>query len=113
MTFSFAEYLEHMTRDITFRAGDMISAGTCKGTAMDQTPRVQGGGFETDKLFLRVGEVVEGSSPQIGMLRNKIVAKNPPPQPLPTGCGEGSSVFVPALHRSSAGPLDDGPRSSC
>src|SRR3954466_15500099 len=75
MTFSFAEYLEHMTRDITFRPGDMIAAGTCKGTAMDQTPRVQGGGFETDKLFLRVGEVVEVSSPQIGLLRNKIVAK--------------------------------------
>ena len=75
MTFSFAEYLEHMTRDITFRPGDMIAAGTCKGTAMDQTPRVQGGGFETDKLFLRIGEVVEVSSPQIGTLRNKIVAK--------------------------------------
>lgn len=75
MTFSFAEYLEHMTRDITFRAGDMIAAGTCKGTAMDQTPRVQGGGFETDKLFLRVGETVEVSSPQIGSFRNRIVAK--------------------------------------
>jgi acylpyruvate hydrolase len=75
MTFSFAEYLQHITRDITFRAGDMISAGTCKGTAMDQTPRVQGGGFETDKLFLQVGDTVEVSSPQIGMLRNKIVAK--------------------------------------
>jgi len=77
MTFSFAEYLEHMTRDITFRPGDMIAAGTCKGTAMDQTPRVGGpqGGFESDKLFLRIGETVEVSSPQIGMLRNKIVAK--------------------------------------
>ena len=75
MTFSFAEYLEHMTRDITFRAGDMIAAGTCKGTAMDQTPRMQGGGFETDKLFLRIGETVEVSSPQIGLLRNKVVAK--------------------------------------
>src|SRR3954447_7375139 len=77
MTFSFAEYLEHMTRDITFRPGDMIAAGTCKGTAMDQTPRVGGpqGGFESDKLFLRIGETVEVSSPQIGSLRNKIVAK--------------------------------------
>jgi 2-keto-4-pentenoate hydratase/2-oxohepta-3-ene-1,7-dioic acid hydratase in catechol pathway len=74
MTFNFAEYLAHMTRDITFTAGDIISAGTCKGTAMDQTPRTQGG-FENDKLFLRVGDVVEVSSPQIGTLRNKIVAK--------------------------------------
>jgi acylpyruvate hydrolase len=74
MTFNFAEYLAHMTRDITFTAGDIISAGTCKGTAMDQTPRA-GSGFENDKLFLRVGDVVEVSSPQIGTLRNKIVAK--------------------------------------
>lgn len=74
MTFNFAEYLEHMTRDITFQPGDMISAGTCKGTAMDQTPRVANG-FESDKLFLRVGDVVEVSSPQIGVLRNRIVAK--------------------------------------
>lgn len=74
MTFSFAEYLEHMTRDITFGPGDMIAAGTCKGTAMDQTPRVEGG-FESDKLFLRIGETVEVSSPQIGSLRNRIVAK--------------------------------------
>jgi 2-keto-4-pentenoate hydratase/2-oxohepta-3-ene-1,7-dioic acid hydratase in catechol pathway len=74
MTFSFAEYLEHITRDITFNPGDMISAGTCKGTAMDQTPRA-GDGFESDKLFLRVGDVVEVSSPQIGSIRNQIVAK--------------------------------------
>ena len=75
MTFSFAEYLEHMTRDITFRPGDMISAGTCKGTAMDQTPRAEGAGFVSDKLFLRVGDVVEVSSASIGVLRNKVVAK--------------------------------------
>ena len=74
MTFSFAEYLEHMTRDITFHPGDMISAGTCKGTAMDQTPRTSDG-FENDKLFLRAGDVVEVSSPQIGVLRNRIAAK--------------------------------------
>ena len=46
--------------------------------AMDQTPRVGGtmqGGFENDKLFLRIGDVVEVSSTQIGTLRNKIVAK--------------------------------------
>ena len=75
MTFSFAEYLEHMTRDMTFNPGDMISAGTCKGTAMDQTPRTSDG-FESDKLFLRVGDVVEVSSPKIGVLRNRIVAKS-------------------------------------
>jgi 2-keto-4-pentenoate hydratase/2-oxohepta-3-ene-1,7-dioic acid hydratase in catechol pathway len=74
MTFSFAEYIEYITRDITFNPGDMISAGTCKGTAMDQTRRVEGG-FENDRLFLNVGDVVEVSSPVIGTLRNKVVAK--------------------------------------
>lgn len=75
MTFSFAEYLEYITRDMTFNPGDMISAGTCKGTAMDQTPRLEGGDFSNDKLFLKVGDVVEVSSPELGVLRNKIVAK--------------------------------------
>jgi 2-keto-4-pentenoate hydratase/2-oxohepta-3-ene-1,7-dioic acid hydratase in catechol pathway len=75
MTFSFAEYLEYITRDITFQPGDMIAAGTCKGTAMDSTPRVEGGGFASDKLFLKVGDVVDVSSPLIGTLRNRIVAK--------------------------------------
>jgi len=75
MTFSFAEYLEYITQDITFKPGDMIAAGTCKGTAMDSTPRVEGGGFNSDKLFLRPGDVVEVSSPLIGVLRNQIVSK--------------------------------------
>ena len=75
MTFSFADYLEYVTRDTTFRPGDMIAAGTCKGTAMDSTPRVEGGGFTSDKLFLKVGDLVEVSSPLIGVLRNRVVAK--------------------------------------
>jgi 2-keto-4-pentenoate hydratase/2-oxohepta-3-ene-1,7-dioic acid hydratase in catechol pathway len=75
MTFGFAEYLEYMTRDATFNPGDMIAAGTCKGTAMDSTPRVEGGAFSDDKLFLRLGDVVEVSSPLIGVLRNQIVPK--------------------------------------
>ena len=54
MTFSFAEYLEHMTRDITFRAGDMISAGTCKGTATRQVSHGEEG--------LRLLELVEDES---------------------------------------------------
>jgi 2-keto-4-pentenoate hydratase/2-oxohepta-3-ene-1,7-dioic acid hydratase in catechol pathway len=76
MTFGFGEYLEYMTRDITFNPGDMISAGTCKGTAMDSTPRVDDGGFANDMLFLKVGDVVEVSSPSVGVLRNRIVPKS-------------------------------------
>jgi 2-keto-4-pentenoate hydratase/2-oxohepta-3-ene-1,7-dioic acid hydratase in catechol pathway len=75
MTFSFAECIEYATRDVTFTARDMIAVGTCKGTAMDLTPRIEGGGFENDKLFLNIDDVVEVSSPQIGLLRNRIVEK--------------------------------------
>lgn len=75
MTFSFAEYLELVSRDITLNPGDMIAAGTCSGTAMDSTPRAEGGGFVDTKLFLKPGDVVEVSSPVIGVLRNRIVAK--------------------------------------
>lgn len=75
MTFSFAEYLERLTRNITFNAGDMIAAGTCQGTAMDKTPRKQGGGFESKALFLNPGDVVEVSSPELGILRNRVVKR--------------------------------------
>jgi 2-keto-4-pentenoate hydratase/2-oxohepta-3-ene-1,7-dioic acid hydratase in catechol pathway len=75
MTFTFAEYLEFMSRDLTFEAGDLIAAGTCQGTAMDSTPRVEGGGFASDALFLNPGDLVEVSSPYLGTLRNRIVAK--------------------------------------
>jgi acylpyruvate hydrolase len=75
MTFSFAEYIEFVTRDTTFNPGDMIAAGTCKGTAMDSTPRVEGGDFANDKLFLKPGDIVEVSSSAIGLLRNRIVEK--------------------------------------
>jgi 2-keto-4-pentenoate hydratase/2-oxohepta-3-ene-1,7-dioic acid hydratase in catechol pathway len=54
----------------------MIAAGTCKGTAMDSTPRVEGGSFSSDKLFLKPGDLVEVSSPLIGTLRNRIVPKS-------------------------------------
>lgn len=75
MTFSFAEYLEYISRDLTFQPGDLIAAGTCQGTAMDSTPRVEGGGFANDELFLKPGDVVEVSSPLLGTLRNRLVAK--------------------------------------
>jgi 2-keto-4-pentenoate hydratase/2-oxohepta-3-ene-1,7-dioic acid hydratase in catechol pathway len=75
MTFSFAEYIEYLTRDMTFLPGDMISAGTCQGTAMDKTPRVEGGGFTDKKLFLNPGDTVEVTSPELGVLRNRIVPK--------------------------------------
>jgi 2-keto-4-pentenoate hydratase/2-oxohepta-3-ene-1,7-dioic acid hydratase in catechol pathway len=74
MVFSFAEFLEHLSRDFTFLPGDLISGGTGAGTAMDTTRPAADGSTPKD-LFLKVGDEVEVSSPPIGTLRNKIVPK--------------------------------------
>ena len=66
MIFSFAEYLEHLTRDFTFQPGDVLAGGTGPGTAMDTS--------RPDR-FLSSGDVVEVSSPAVGVLRNRIVGK--------------------------------------
>jgi 2-keto-4-pentenoate hydratase/2-oxohepta-3-ene-1,7-dioic acid hydratase in catechol pathway len=74
MTFSFAEFLEYLSRDFTFLPGDMLAGGTGAGTAMDAT-RPAGVGSTARNLYLKVGDQVEVSSPRIGTLRNSIVAK--------------------------------------
>jgi acylpyruvate hydrolase len=76
MVFSFEEYLEYLTRDLTLHPGDIVSGGSGAGTAMDSTPRGADGSIAPDK-FLKVGDVVEVESPKIGLLRNRIVAKTP------------------------------------
>lgn len=66
-------WLSHLTRDMVFYPGDMICGGTCSGTAMDQTPMVDG---KTDpKLFLKPGDEVEAWIEKIGSLKTSIVAK--------------------------------------
>jgi 2-keto-4-pentenoate hydratase/2-oxohepta-3-ene-1,7-dioic acid hydratase in catechol pathway len=75
MIFSFDEFLEYGTRDMTFRPGDMISAGTCAGTANDSSAWDEAGKEPLDAKFLKPGDVVEIYSPLIGTLRNRIVAK--------------------------------------
>jgi 2-keto-4-pentenoate hydratase/2-oxohepta-3-ene-1,7-dioic acid hydratase in catechol pathway len=73
MVFKFAEVLEELSRDFTFVPGDVISGGTSSGTAADQTKPGPDGKRPLD-LYLKVGDVVELSSPKIGLLRNRIVA---------------------------------------
>ena len=73
MIWSFAEILEYLSRDFTFVPGDMISGGTGKGTAADQTPRPAEGQARAKDLFLKPGDVVEVSSPRIGTLVNRVV----------------------------------------
>ena len=72
MVFSFAEVLAELSRDFTFVPGDIISGGTSEGTAQDKSQRQADGSRPLD-LFLKAGDVVELSSPKIGLLRNRIV----------------------------------------
>jgi 2-keto-4-pentenoate hydratase/2-oxohepta-3-ene-1,7-dioic acid hydratase in catechol pathway len=74
MIFSFAEYVEHLTRDLTFQPGDVLAGGTGPGTAMDTTRRGPDGSLSPER-FLSPGDVVEVSSPGIGVLRNRVVQK--------------------------------------
>lgn len=81
MTFSFAEFLEYLSSDMTLLPGDVISAGTTAGTAQDSSDLIPGSGggggqpIRDPKLFLKPGDVVEISNPAMGTLRNRIVAK--------------------------------------
>ncbi len=75
MVFSFGEYLEHLSRDLTFYPGDMISGGTAAGTAADSSPLLPDG-TPGPEWFLSPGDVVEHICPGIGTLRARIVAKD-------------------------------------
>jgi 2-keto-4-pentenoate hydratase/2-oxohepta-3-ene-1,7-dioic acid hydratase in catechol pathway len=74
MTFSFGDYLEYLSRDLTLKPGDLICSGTGEGTAADASP-TNPDGTQPPDLFLKVGDKVEVKSPQIGSLRATIVAK--------------------------------------
>jgi acylpyruvate hydrolase len=74
MTFSFGQYLEYLSRDLTLKPGDLICSGTGEGTAADASPTNADGTQPTD-LFLKIGDKVEIKSPQIGSLKATIVAK--------------------------------------
>jgi 2-keto-4-pentenoate hydratase/2-oxohepta-3-ene-1,7-dioic acid hydratase in catechol pathway len=63
MIFGFEYLIEYISSFTTLQAGDMISTGTPTGA---------GARFDPPK-FLKPGDVVEVSSPQIGTLRNGIV----------------------------------------
>jgi acylpyruvate hydrolase len=73
MIWSFGEAAALLSRDFTFVPGDIISGGTSAGTAADKTKRLPDGTRPKD-LFLKVGDSVDLSSPQIGLLRNCVAA---------------------------------------
>ena len=74
MVFTFGEYLEDLSRDFTLYPGDIISGGTAAGTAADSSELLPDGS-STPERFLRLGDVIEMSSPSIGSLRTRVVAK--------------------------------------
>lgn len=75
MIWNFGEVLEYLSQDFTFVPGDVIAGGTSAGTAADKSRRGPDGKRPLD-LFLKIGDVVEVSSPKIGALSNKIVASD-------------------------------------
>ena len=56
MVFSFWEYIEYLSRDLTLYPGDIISGGTAAGTAADSSPRMADGQFAPER-FLKAGDV--------------------------------------------------------
>ncbi|HUK58845.1 MAG TPA: fumarylacetoacetate hydrolase family protein [Stellaceae bacterium] len=74
MVFSFGEYLEFLSRDMTFYPGDIISGGTAAGTAADSSPLLADGTPSAER-FLKPGDTVEVKSPAVGTLRTRVVAK--------------------------------------
>jgi 2-keto-4-pentenoate hydratase/2-oxohepta-3-ene-1,7-dioic acid hydratase in catechol pathway len=74
MVFSFADYLEFLSRDLTFYPGDIIAGGTAAGTAADSSP-LNPDGTVSDLRFLKPSDTVEVKNPMIGTLRVRVVAK--------------------------------------
>jgi len=67
-------WISHLTRDFTFYPGDIISGGTCAGTAMDTTPRDAEGKTSPEK-FLKPGDTIEATIKKIGSLKNYVIKK--------------------------------------
>ena len=70
MVFSFGEYLEYLSRDLTLYPGDIISGGT----AADSSPLLPDRSSAPER-FLKPGDAVEIRSPAVGSLAARIVAK--------------------------------------
>jgi len=71
--FSFCEFVEYLTRDLSIVPGDVILTGTGPGTAVDTSK--WDGDRPLPDLFIKPGDVLEVSAPNIGSFQNKVVAK--------------------------------------
>lgn len=72
MMHTFGEVLEQLSLDLTLYAGDVLSGGTGAGTATDRTGPGENG-YRPRDWFLKAGDRVEVSSPQLGKLDAQIV----------------------------------------
>jgi 2-keto-4-pentenoate hydratase/2-oxohepta-3-ene-1,7-dioic acid hydratase in catechol pathway len=77
MIFSFDEYIEYLSQDLTLYPGDAISSGTGRGTAMDSSARLPDGGIAPE-LFLKPGDHVSVRCQTIGALDATIAAPDGP-----------------------------------
>ena len=66
MMLSFADLIAYVTRFMTLKPGDIISTGTPVGSGM---------GFDPPK-WLKAGDTVEITVPEIGTLKNTVVAES-------------------------------------
>jgi 2-keto-4-pentenoate hydratase/2-oxohepta-3-ene-1,7-dioic acid hydratase in catechol pathway len=66
MMLSFADLITYVTRFMTLKPGDIISTGTPVGSGM---------GFDPPK-WLKAGDTVEITVPEIGTLKNTVVAES-------------------------------------
>lgn len=82
MIFSFGEIVSFLSRDFTFVPGDVIAGGTGAGTGADTSPPGPDGTRAADE-FVRPGDVVSISSPQVGTLSNRLVQCGGPASPAP------------------------------
>lgn len=69
----FPWWIQWITRDMSLYPGDIICGGTCAGTALDTSPRVDG--KTKPDNFLKPGDLLEASIEGIGVLKTRIVKK--------------------------------------
>ena len=77
MTFSYEEYIEYLSQDLTLYPGDAIASGTGPGTAMDSSKKLDDGSISPE-LFLKPGDRVEVKNPILGTLSATIAPPDGP-----------------------------------
>ena len=81
MIIKLEEMIEQISKYVTLYPGDIITPGTCAGTAFDSSRLLPEDEWKPgklkvdDTLFLKDNDVVEGSIEGLGVLKNRMVAE--------------------------------------